>query len=202
MKPTTLITLVLSAVALALAYYLGNTIHKEQSKFELIIKSEDLIKDNLKGLREAQVIHKKKYGNYAPNWNKLSQFIAKDTLYLTDRSEIIISRQYKEDSIIVRIDTVGRVSVSDSLFGNQKYATLDKNTLSKIPLQDHDFVMVVKNDSTTKDDFLYIGDENPLDKMRRKPIIRNDKVKKIKGTKPLLSIGSKTDESLNVSWTK
>ena len=62
--------------------------------------------------------------------------------------------------------------------------------------------MVVKNDTTLSKFYLYIADENPLDNMRRKPIIRNDKIKRIKGTKPLLSIGSKEDESLKASWTK
>jgi hypothetical protein len=200
MKISALVTLALSAVALSLAYYLGDSIYQEQQKFELIKISEIQTKSNLKGLREAQVIHKRKYGFYAKNWKVLTQFLASDSLVITDASEKIIPRQYQNDSIITVIDTVEIVAVTDSLFNRGKYPFLDKSNLKKIPLQEHYFVMKINNNFNTS--FLYIADEQPLDEMRRKPIIRNDKPKRIKGTKPLLSIGSTKDESIKVSWTK
>jgi len=202
MKKTNIITLSLTIVAFALAYYLGNSIYQEQNKFDLIRNSEKLIKENLKGLREAQIIYKRKNGYYANTWSILSHFINSDTLFLTDQSEEVIPRQYEEDSIIIIIDTIGFISVSDSLFGNGKFTSLDRNNIKRIPLQEHDFIMQVHNDTIINAYSLYIGDETPLDKMRRKPIIRNDKVKRIKGTKPLLTIGSREEESLKASWTK
>ena len=202
MRKSNIITLTLTLVALSLAYYLGNNIIEEQNKFDLVRKSEKLIKENLKGLREAQIIHKKKYGYYSKNWKSLAAFISNDSLILTDQSETIIPRQYQEDSVISIIDTIDIIRVSDSLFGQNKFVSIDKNNIKKIPLQEHDFKMIVKNDTTLNKYYLYIADENPLDNMRRKPIIRNDKIKQIKGTKPLLSIGSKNDEYLKASWTK
>ena len=202
MKKSNIITLALTLIALSLAYFLGNNIIEEQNKFDLVRKSEKLIKENLKGLREAQIIHKRKYGHYSKNWESLTTFISNDSLVLTDQSETIIPRQYQEDSVITIIDTIDIIMVSDSLFGHNKFISIDRNDIKKIPLQDHDFKMVVKNDTTLSKFYLYIADENPLDNMRRKPIIRNDKIKRIKGTKPLLSIGSKEDESLKASWTK
>ena len=202
MRKSNIITLTLTLVALSLAYYLGNNIIEEQNKFDLVRKSEKLIKENLKGLREDQIIHKKKYGYYSKNWKSLAAFISNDSLILTDQSETIIPRQYQEDSVISIIDTIDIIRVSDSLFGQNKFVSIDKNNIKKIPLQEHDFKMIVKNDTTLNKYYLYIADENPLDNMRRKPIIRNDKIKQIKGTKPLLSIGSKNDEYLKASWTK
>lgn len=202
MKTSNLITLALSIVAITLAILLGKSIYDEQQKFDLIRDSEELIKENLKGLREAQIIHKRKYGAYANSWKALQTFISKDSLIITDRSETIIPRQYEEDSVIINIDTIGIVLVSDSLLGNDKFKSLDINKIDQVPLQDHSFVMEVTNDTTSQLYFLYIGDETPLDEMRRKPIIRNAKIKKVKGTKPLLTIGSRIDESLKASWTK
>ena len=202
MKISTLITATLTVLALGLAYYLGDNIYQEQNKFDLIRDSEKLIKENLRGLREAQLIHKRKYGYYAEDWKALTEFVNKDSLVLIDQSEKIIARQYEEDSIIIIIDTLEIISVADSVFGMNKYPSLNRYNLKQVPLQNHDFVMTVKNDKIINSSFLYIADENPLDKMRRKPIIRNDKVKRIKGTKPLLTIGSIKDESLKASWTK
>ena len=202
MKKSNIITLALTIVALLLAYYLGTCIYQEQQKFYLIKISETKIKDNLKGLREAQIIHKKTNGFYATNWVTLSSFINSDTLYLTDQSETVIPRQYQEDSIVITIDTIGSISVSDSLFGNNKFNSILREDIGKVPLQEHNFVMEVHNDTVSMAFSIYIGDENPLDNMRRKPIIRNGKVKRIKGTKPLLTIGSRDDESLKASWTK
>jgi hypothetical protein len=202
MKKTNIITLTLSIIAFSLAIYLGNIIFQEQNRFDLIAESEKLIKENLIGLREAQILHKRKYGSYAESWQKLTDFISTDTLMIVDLSETIIPRTYQEDSVIIVIDTVGSVSVSDSLFGHGKYQYLMTKNIKKVPLQTHSFIMEVHNDSTLKTSYLYIGEEQPLDKMRRKPIIRNDKVKRIKGTKPLLTIGSREDESLKSSWTK
>lgn len=202
MKVSNIITLALTAIALGLAYYLGNSIYQEQQKFKLIKVSEAQIKDNLKGLREAQLIHKRKYNRYAKDWTELHNFISNDSLVLIDKREEIIPRQYEKDSIIIIIDTLKTIAVTDSLFHHDKYPTLDRNNLQKVPLRAHDFVMKVTNDTLLDSYTLYIADEKPLDAMRRKPIIRNDKVKRIKGTKPLLTIGSTIDESLKASWSK
>jgi hypothetical protein len=202
MKKTNILTLFLAVLALSLAFYLGDNIIQEQNKYHLIRDSEKLIKENLKGLRTAQVLHKRKYGQYAANWKALDTFITYDSLILTDQAEQIIPRQYQEDSIIITIDTIGIVLVKDSLFGHQKFMSLDQKNIKKVPLRNHNFVMEVQNDTISMNFYLYIADEQPLDNMRRTPIIRNDKAKRIKGTKPLLSIGSKDDESLNISWSK
>jgi hypothetical protein len=94
------------------------------------------------------------------------------------------------------------IAVRDSLFNGGKYLSLDLNNIKKVPLQPHNFYMYVAYDPASNSNTLFLADTLPLDKMRRKPIIRNNKEKKIKGTKPLLSIGSKTDETLKASWTK
>ena len=202
MKKLRIITLALSILAIGLAFSLYKSVKGEQETFLLIKQSEKVIKENLKGIREAQTIYKKQKGFYAENWVTLQNFIINDSLVITDISETIIPRQYEDDSVIVVIDTVETIAVKDSLFGNNKYSSLDINNIKKVPFQEHYFHMHVSNDTISSIFTLYVADTIPLDKMRRKPIIRNNQEKKIKGTKPLLSIGSKVDETLKASWTK
>ena len=202
MNKLRILTLGISAIAVVIAFFLYSSIKNEQETFILIRQSENLIKTNLKGIREAQTIFKKQNGQYASDWSTLQDFIGKDSIAIIDISETIIPRQYEDDSIIVVIDTVETVAVKDSLFRSGKYQSLDINNIKKVPLQDHEFYMYVYNDTIGKNFMLYVADTLPLDNMRRIPIIRNNQEKRIKGTKPLLSIGSKVDETLKASWTK
>jgi hypothetical protein len=52
------LTLSLSAIALIIAFSLYTSIKHEQDTYLLIRQSEKLIKSNLKGIREAQALHK------------------------------------------------------------------------------------------------------------------------------------------------
>lgn len=195
-------TIVLSVLAIIAGAYLYHSIKSEQERFELIKLSEEEIKDNLRGLKLAQELHKKKYGFYAEDFNTLQSFINKDTFFILDINESIIERQYEDDSIVINIDTVSFFTIEDSLYRNGKFTKLDKQNIAQVPEMKHDFSMVVTNDTAFNEYKLYIVDTIPLDKYRRKPIIRYGKEKKIKGTKPLLSIGSTNDESLEASWAK
>lgn len=197
-----IITVTIALFAVGAGVYLFNSIKSEQERFTLIKVSEEEIKDNLRGLRLAQELHKKKYGYFSENFGKLSKFIDKDTFFIVDVNETIIPRDYEEDSIVIKIDTVSFFTIKDSLFRNNKFKNLNTSRISKVPRTDHNFEMVVSNDPVFNEFKLYIVDKKPIDKYRREPIVRNGKEKKIKGTKPLLYIGSTKEESLEASWTK
>ncbi len=197
-----IITIALSLLAVVAGLFLFNSIKAEEERFQLIKLSEAEIKDNLRGLKLAQELHKKKYGNYSEDFNRLQDFVNQDTFFIVDINESIIERQYEDDSIVVTVDTVSYFTIEDSLYRNGKFKTLNKSNIAKVPELDHNFHMVVTNDTAYNEYKLYIVDTLPLDKYRRKPIMRNGKEKKIKGTKPLLSIGSTKDESLEASWAK
>ncbi|NQX85111.1 MAG: hypothetical protein HRT67_04295 [Flavobacteriaceae bacterium] len=88
--------------------------------------------ETLKDVRDSQLAHRTVIGKFEGNWDNLVKFIDTAQFTLTQRRDSTIrdeemSRQYGVDMTkeIVIIDTLGYVSVKDSLFGaDTRYKTM------------------------------------------------------------------------------
>lgn len=88
--------------------------------------------ENLKDIRDSQLAHRTVTGQFQGNWDNLVKFIDTAQFTLTQRRDSSVldqemTRRYGVDMFqdIVIIDTLGHVSVKDSLFGaDSRYKTM------------------------------------------------------------------------------
>lgn len=89
--------------------------------------------DQLMMIRDAQVAYKAVNGSYTSDWDKLLNFVDSGQFYILEKKEFIITLDYGADSTYVEVDTLGTVSVKDSVFTKDKYPDFDLNTLAYVP---------------------------------------------------------------------
>ena len=133
MEKTRILSLVFFVLAVGLATYLVFSIRFSISEKERIASVEAGIIEQLKMIREAETAYLAVNGQYTSDWNKLTAFIDSGNFYLTQRTEKIFQLSYGVDSILVTIDTLGTVSVRDSLFTAEKWPKFDLQTLNIVP---------------------------------------------------------------------
>ena len=83
---------------------------------------------NLKDIRDSQLAHRTIHGHFENNWDSLVKFVEKDSFTITQRrdSSVIdreLTKRYggvKTYKDIIIVDTLGFVSVRDSLFDNDR----------------------------------------------------------------------------------
>mgnify|MGYP000554089297 FL=1 len=110
--------------------------------------------NRLKDIRNAQIAHKDVRGFYANNFDSLVSFI--DTGIFTliekrDSSYLEYNRTYRIDMLkeIEIVDTLGFVSVKDSLFGqNESY-----KMMAKVPIEGTDSKFSIKSDIIDKNGY-------------------------------------------------
>jgi hypothetical protein len=110
--------------------------------------------NRLKDIRNAQIAHKDVTGFYANNFDSLVSFV--DTGIFTliekrDSSYLEYNRLYRIDMLkeVEIIDTLGFVSVKDSLFGqNESY-----KMMAKVPIQGSDSEFSIKADIIDKNGY-------------------------------------------------
>ncbi len=133
MNKTSILTIVFAIVALALAYYLFDSINSSIRQARVIKQGEKRIIDKLKLIREAEIAYQTVNGDFTSDWDKLIDFVKNGEFYLTERTEKIFELSYGQDSVIVDIDTLGTVSVADSLFNKRRYPDFDPEDLPYVP---------------------------------------------------------------------
>ena len=120
------------------------------------VKKERYLKviDKLKDIRNAQLAYKSVNGSYADNFEGLIKFI--DTAQYTliqkrDSSYLQYDRVYRIDMLreVVVIDTLGFVSVKDSIFGN----SIRYKDLAQVPIDGVDATFSIKSDVIKKGDY-------------------------------------------------
>ena len=98
----------------------------KNARYQVVIK-------NLKDIRDTQLAHRTVKGEFQNNWDTLVKFIEVDSFTITQRrdSSVIdkeMTKRYggvKTYKDIVIVDTLGFVSVKDSLFGfDSRYQTM------------------------------------------------------------------------------
>ncbi len=102
--------------AIVLAGVLIRNIKSKIDEDKRIERQENLVINKLKMIRDAQVAYLATNGKYTGNFDTLISFIDTGRIYLTQRSEEIEMLAYGQEKITVFIDTIGEVSVKDSLF--------------------------------------------------------------------------------------
>ena len=117
------------------------------------VKNERFLKviDRLKDIRNSQIAFKSVNGIYSDNFDGLIKFI--DTAQYTliqkrDSSFLEYDRTFRIDMLreVVVIDTLGYVSVKDSLFGN----SLRYKNLALVPIKGVDAMFKIKSDIIKK----------------------------------------------------
>ena len=98
----------------------------KNSRYQLVIK-------NLKDIRDTQLAHRTVKGFFQNNWDSLVKFVEVDSFTITQRRDSSIldremTKRYggvKTYKDIVIVDTLGFISVKDSLFGlDNRYQTM------------------------------------------------------------------------------
>ena len=105
-------------LAILLAGYLVNSIKTSIDEEERITSMESKIIDKLKLIRSAQIAYESINGKYTSDWDKLINFIDSGEIYLIQRREETVLLEYGAEETTLYLDTIGSISVIDSLFSN------------------------------------------------------------------------------------
>lgn len=167
----------------------------------------DVIK-NLKDIGSAQIAHKSVHGIYAENFENLVSFVDSAQYVITqkrDSSYMEYDRTYRIDMLreVQIIDTLGYVSVKDSLFGDSDHY----KSMMRVPVKGVDTVFTMKADIIDKNGYqvpvfevsvskdLVLHDQNKYLLKQEKATISVDGV-----NGPSIILGSLTEVSTNGNW--
>ena len=190
MNVTKILTIVFYVVSIGLAYFLVKGI-ADDIELEKMIKSvEGKVINKLMQIRDAEIAYQVSNGAFTSDWNKLISFVDTGSIYITERRETIITLDYGADSLHVEIDTLGSVSVKDSLYG----PGFDAKTLPFVPDSDKKFMIWADKieKSGVMIDVIEVVDPAPVDPSRKED-------NEIKNRKPL-RFGSRTDVTTAGNW--
>lgn len=192
MNLTKILTIVFVVISLGLAYFLVDSIRTDINEEKRIATIEKNIIEKLKMIRDAQVAYQAANGNYTSDWDKLINFIDTGNIYITQRKEHIITLEYGADSVVVNIDTLGTVSVRDSLFSQEKYPNFNLERLPYIPGNDTKKFEIFAdeiNKSGVNVDVFEVKDPEPVNPARLKKTGRGP-----------LRVGSRTEVTTAGNW--
>ena len=179
----------------------------KNARYQVVIK-------NLKDIRDSQLAHRTVKGVFQDNWDSLVKFVEIDSFTITQRRDSSIldkemTKRYggvKTYKDIVIVDTLGLVSVKDSLFGfDDRYLRM-----MNVPFS--------KNDQTRFELKAGFLNQNGIDipvfeAFVRKRVILHDQslnlvlkenqVQSVDGVNgPTLKIGSMNEVNTNGNWPK
>lgn len=176
---------------------------KDKIDYDQSIKdSEMAVIEKLKTIREVQKAFFSKYNKYCASWDTLVNFVASDSIYITEKTEKITPRSpsdpefYKGDIIEITIDTLETVSVLTYLFPPNNYPNFSPENLPFIPGTNNKYQFdvyegeVVKGGVTTQ--VVEVVDRYPVDKSRNDT---NNNPRRW-----FLRFGSKVDVTLAGNW--
>ncbi|HNU59871.1 MAG TPA: hypothetical protein PKI08_07970, partial [Aquaticitalea sp.] len=126
------INIVLWIIIFALGYLTFMSVYDEIQFNQIKVKRYALVIENLKDIRDSELAYKQVKGKFTDNFDELVQFIETEKFTITQRrdstiKDIEMTKRFGVDMTkdIVVIDTLGFVSVKDSLFGaDTRYRTM------------------------------------------------------------------------------
>ncbi len=191
------LTKVLSVVFFAVAAFLGYLLWKgvddvveEEKRIALL---EAVTIEKLGMLRDAQLAYQASNGKYAGTWDSLKMFIENGTIWMVQRTETTKLLDYGAEEIKVTFDTLGSVSVIDSLFNARKHPEFNIDVLPVVPgsggKQFEFFAAKVEKAGGYLVNVFEIRDPSPVNPKRRAN--NNEKA---------LKVGSRTDASTEGNW--
>ncbi len=164
--------------------------------------------DRLKDIRSAQIAHKDVNGFYANNFDSLVSFIDNGIFTLIekrDSSYLEYNRTYRIDMLkeIEIVDTLGFVSVKDSLFGNNESYKM----MAKVPIDGTDSEFSIKADIIDKNGYqvpvfeVKVKKDIVLFDQNKDLLDQENKVISVDGVNgPEIILGSMTDVSTSGNW--
>lgn len=194
------LTKVLSVVFFAIAAFFGYLLWKgvddvvEQEKRIALLEAATI--EKLEMLRDAQLAFQASNGKYAGTWDSLRTFIETGTIWIVQRTETTKLLDYGAEEISVRFDTLGSVSVMDSLFNSKKYPDFNIELLPVVPgsggKKFEFFADKIEKTGGYKVNVFEIKDPSPINPERR--------IKDENGNDKALRVGSRTDASTEGNW--
>ena len=164
--------------------------------------------DRLKDIRTAQIAHKDVNGFYANNFDSLVSFIDNGIFTVIekrDSSYLEYNRTYRIDMLkeVEIIDTLGFVSVKDSLFGdNESY-----KMMAKVPIEGTDSEFSIKADIIDKNGYqvpvfeVKVKKDIVLFDQNKDLLDQENKVVSVDGVNgPEIILGSMSDVSTSGNW--
>ena len=164
--------------------------------------------DRLIDIRSAQIAHKDVNGFYANNFDSLVSFIDNGIFTLIekrDSSYLEYNRTYRIDMLkeVEIVDTLGFVSVRDSLFGN----TESYKMMAKVPIDGTDSEFSIKADIIDKNGYqvpvfeVKVKKDIVLFDQNKDLLDQENKVISVDGVNgPEIILGSMTDVSTSGNW--
>ena len=164
--------------------------------------------DRLKDIRTAQIAHKDVNGFYANNFDSLVSFIDNGIFTLIekrDSSYLEYNRTYRIDMLkeVEIVDTLGFVSVKDSLFGNKEAYKM----MAKVPIAGADSEFSINADIIDKNGYqvpvfeVKVKKDIVLFDQNRDLLDQENKVISVDGVNgPEIILGSMTDVSTSGNW--
>ena len=104
--------------AAGLAFYLVNSIKYSIDEEARINAAEDKVIEKLKMIRDAQNACQSVNGKYENEWDSLLNFVENGNIFLIQRREETVLLDYGAEETTLYIDTLGSVTVIDSLFSS------------------------------------------------------------------------------------
>ncbi|MCY3999042.1 MAG: hypothetical protein OXC92_07770 [Flavobacteriaceae bacterium] len=164
--------------------------------------------DRLKDIRIAQIAHKDVKGQFANNFDSLVSFVDEGIFTITqqrDSSYYAYNPIYQIDMLqeIVIIDTLGFISVRDSLFGND----LRYKDIAKIPIKGVDEEFELEAKIIDKNGFkvpvfeVKVPKKIILHDQNKRFLAQEEELVSVDGVNgPEIILGSLSDVSTNGNW--
>ena len=179
----------------------------KNARYQVVIK-------NLKDIRDTQLAHRTVKGVFQNNWDSLVKFVEIDSFTITQRRDSSVldkemTKRYggvKTYKDIVIVDTLGFVSVKDSLFGiDSRY-----ETMMYVPFSKKDDTKFVLKAGFLNQNGIDIPVFEALVKKRiilhdqsLNLILKENQVQSVDGVNgPSLKIGSMDEVNTNGNWPK
>lgn len=192
MNLSKVLSIVFFLVAIGLGYFLWKGVDDVVEKEKRIALIESAIIEKLQMLRDAQLAYEASNGKYADNWDSLKNFIQNGKIWLVERLETTELLDYGKEETTVSYDTLGSVSVIDSLFNERKYPDFDLDRLAVVPGSGgkmFEFFADRIERNNYEVNVFEIRDPSPINPDRR--LNNNEKA---------LKVGSRTDASTEGNW--
>lgn len=199
MKVVRIISIVTFFVALALGYYLYASIDAPVKEAKRIAAIEEKVIEKLKVYRELQVAYYSVHNQYAGSVEALQKFVNTDRFYILQTTERTLGAN---DSVEIKIDTLGTIAVKDSIFTNiNKIVQIDNpdeyiKNLASIPGSPNNAKFEVfagkftKNQGAVEVHVFEVKDTDP---------VNPDRIFGRKGKAPL-QVGSRDESTTSGNW--
>jgi hypothetical protein len=192
MNRTQILSLVFFIGSIILAFFLYNNIKFKIDEEKRIAAIEDKVIEKLKMIRDAQIAYQAVNGKYTADWDKLINFADTGRFYIVQKSEILELLEYGAEKVITKIDTLGTVSIKDSLFNEKKYPNLNLQNLPIIPGSNG------KKFELFADKIVKAGVK--VDVFEAKDVAPVNPKRKANNNEKALRVGSRTDVTTSGNW--